>query len=201
MKTGWPLLFFLLIASAHAQMYRWVDSSGKVNYSDRPPPASVKTQKKATAPSDADQSGLPYALSQAAKNNPVTLYTASSCAPCDEGRALLKNRGIPFAEKTVSGNADVERMRQVGGDGRLPFVTIGRNPQIGFDASGWDAALTSAGYPESSQLPSNYRYAPATSAAPAAPAAEKPAEKPRTPASNTRTPPPTDKNTPAGFRF
>ncbi|MEA5097999.1 MAG: glutaredoxin family protein [Burkholderiaceae bacterium] len=201
MKIGWPLLFLLLTASAQAQMYRWVDSSGKVNYSDRPPPTSVKTQKKALAAGEVDNSGLPYALSQATKNNPVTLYTATSCAPCDEGRALLKSRGVPFSEKTVGSNADAERMKLAGGDGRLPFVTIGRTTQVGFDASSWDAALTSAGYPESSQLPANFRYAPAQSAAPAAPAAEKPAGNGRAPNRNARTQPPAENTAPSGFRF
>jgi len=30
---------------ASAQMYKWVDSNGKVQYSDKPPPSNVKTEK------------------------------------------------------------------------------------------------------------------------------------------------------------
>lgn len=30
---------------ASAQMYKWVDSDGKVQYSDKPPPSNVKTEK------------------------------------------------------------------------------------------------------------------------------------------------------------
>jgi hypothetical protein len=30
---------------AYAQLYKWVDSSGKVHYSDKPPPGNVKTEK------------------------------------------------------------------------------------------------------------------------------------------------------------
>jgi uncharacterized protein DUF4124 len=36
-------LFVALPASA--QMYKWVDSDGKVNYSDKPPPSNIKTEK------------------------------------------------------------------------------------------------------------------------------------------------------------
>ena len=203
MKIRWPILFLLFIASAHAQMYKWVDSSGKVTYSDQPPPASAKAQKKSAAKGSGGDASLPYALSQATKSNPVTLYTTSSCAACDEGRALLKNRGIPFTEKTISTSADAERMKQAGGDGRLPFLMVGRNSQAGFEASSWDGALTAAGYPESSQLPANYRYAPAQAAAPAAPPAEKTnGDAEKTPARNIRPQPPADQgNAPPGFRF
>ena len=39
----WLALCVALPASA--QMYKWVDSDGKVRYSDRPPPSNVKTEK------------------------------------------------------------------------------------------------------------------------------------------------------------
>ncbi|MBS1169661.1 MAG: hypothetical protein H6R01_579 [Burkholderiaceae bacterium] len=201
MKTRRLILFLLftaVTAGAQAQMYRWVDSSGRVTYSDQPPPASVKAQKKKLA-ARGDDGGLTYSLSQAVKSNPVTLYTASGCAACDEGRALLKNRGIPFTEKTISNNADAERMKQAGGDGRLPFLIVGRNSQAGFEAGSWDAALTAAGYPETSQLPANYRYAPAQSAAPPA---EKPTENGQPqPVPQQRSPQPSNGSAPPGFRF
>jgi hypothetical protein len=34
-----------LAVPASAQMYKWVDSNGKVQYSDKPPPSNVKTEK------------------------------------------------------------------------------------------------------------------------------------------------------------
>lgn len=201
MKIGWPLLFLLFFASAHAQVYKWVDSSGKVNYSDRPPPASLKAKKKHMAAGESDNSGLPYTLAQAVKKNPVTLYTAKNCAPCDEGRALLKGRGIPFSEKTVGNNADAERMKQAGGDGRLPFMTVGHNTQVGFDSGSWNAALTAAGYPEKSQLPAHYHYASATSAAPAAAAQVLPIKTQAAANKTPSTPPASTNKAPAGFRF
>ncbi|HWQ39409.1 MAG TPA: DUF4124 domain-containing protein [Burkholderiales bacterium] len=35
-----------LILPVHADTYRWVDESGRVHYSDRPPPGNVKQQKE-----------------------------------------------------------------------------------------------------------------------------------------------------------
>jgi glutaredoxin len=199
MKFKWPLLFLLCVASAHAQMYRWVDASGKVNFSDQPPPASVKKPQKSSATSS-EPSGenLNYGLSEEAKDFPVTLYSSSDCAPCSEGRSLLKNRGIPFSEKTISTNEDLAQLKQVGGNGQLPFLTVGRTKLTGFEADAWNSALSVAGYPQSSQLPSNYKYSAPQAAAPTPAAIEKPSVK-ETPTAPPQAP--TDGSTPPGFRF
>ncbi len=198
MKFKWPILFLFCIASAHAQMYRWVDANGKVNYSDQPPPRSVaKPQKKSAAIGESDANGLNYSLREAVRNFPVTMYASGDCAPCDEGRALLKKRGVPFSEKTVTTSEDLDRVKKAGGTAQLPFLTIGRNSQTGFSAEAWNAALTSAGYPESSQLPANYRFASPTPAAPPPLPDEKPVEEPKPAAP----PPPAQGTTIPGFRF
>jgi hypothetical protein len=43
-----PLLFLLACAPLHAQVYKWVDAAGNVQYSDQPP-ASAKGTKKLSA--------------------------------------------------------------------------------------------------------------------------------------------------------
>ncbi len=48
------VLTLWLALPASAQMYKWVDENGKVQYSDKPPPGNLKTEKlrkPATAPS------------------------------------------------------------------------------------------------------------------------------------------------------
>lgn len=199
MKLKWPILFLFFISSANAQMYRWVGADGRVTYSDKPPPSSVgKQQQKPIISGEASGDGLNYALSELAKNFPVALYTSSGCAPCDEGRLLLKNRGIPFSERTISSNEDIARMKQAGGDGRIPFLTVGRNPQSGFESGSWNAALSAAGYPVTSQLPANYQFSPPQPAAPPSiPMQQTPVEasKPAT------APPPAQGTAIPGFRF
>ncbi len=194
------LITLLLSANAHAQLYKWVAPDGKITYSDTPPPSSVKKMEEkalATGPSTA---GLPYELAQAVKSSPVTLYTTDKCEACTDARNLLNTRGVPFAEKTVNNNDEIARLKQVGGDKKLPFATIGSQKQTGFNSESWDAALTSAGYPVSSQLPKTYRNPAPESAAPKAKAAEAKT------ADNIAPPPPTDTlpatgNAPPGFRF
>lgn len=210
MKRSLSLLALaLLVCGTHAQaqLYKWVGPDGKINYTDTPPPASAKqVEKKATVNSGPNYVGLPYELMEAAKNNPVTFYSGNNCSPCDAGRKLLTTRGIPFTEKTVSSNEDIDLLKQVGGEAQLPLLTVGRNKHNGFQASTWNATLTAAGYPETSKLPANYSNAPAEPAVPPKPAAakaDKPVENggtaPNAPSATELAP--ATGNAPPGFRF
>lgn len=193
------MITLLLSGYAHAQLYKWVAPDGKITYSDTPPPSSVKKVEEkalATGPSTA---GFPYELAQAVKSSPVTLYTTAKCEACTDARNLLNTRGVPYTEKTVNNNEEIARLKQVGGDKQLPFVTIGSQKQTGFNSELWDTALTSAGYPASNQLPKSYRNPAPESAAPK-PKAETKAGDNTPPAPPTDTLPATG-NAPPGFRF
>lgn len=203
-NRSWLLISLLLAAgAAHAQLYRWVGPDGKVTYSDTPPPSSARQVEKKDVPSGPSTAGLPYELAQAVKSNPVTLYTTTQCAPCEDARTMLKTRGIPYAEKTVVTNDDILKLKQIAGDQQLPVLTVGSRKQKGFDSNTWDAMLSAAGYPQSSRLPPDYRNPPPESAAPkakpSASSAAAPADRPAGDALPD-TPPPAG-NAPPGFRF
>lgn len=210
MKLQTAFFFAACFCAAHAlAQYKYTGPDGRVVYSDTPPPASVKgAQKVPVAPSAAPPDGasnLPFALQQPARNFPVTLYSAPSCAGCDAGRAFLIKRGIPFTEKTVKSIEDIRELTKATGATSIPVLTVGPNKQAGFEASAWGEALDSAGYPQTSQLPPSYKSPPAISAAPPekpAPTAQaqpKPAEAEAPPAPPA--PPASDPgNRPAWFK-
>lgn len=157
---------FTLGLSAQAQaVYRIVGEGGKVTFSDKPPLAAtgkVTPTVNLVMPGQAEQINLPLELRQVIAKFPVTLYVSNSCAPCDSGRNLLSNRGVPFTEKTVSTAEDSEALQKLSGGTSLPFLTIGGQHISGYLASEWSQYLNAAGYPEQSKLPANYRRAPAT---------------------------------------
>ncbi|RRD57407.1 glutaredoxin family protein [Comamonadaceae bacterium OH2545_COT-014] len=209
------LLALLTAGAAHAQqVYRVVGPDGRVTFSDKPPAASTQPAARVTPGVPARSSGLlPYELNRTAQRFPVTLYSSDNCPPCDQGRNLLINRGIPFTEKTVNANADISALQKMtGGDGSLPLLTIGGQQLKGFGDAEWSKYLDAAGYPQKSQLPSGWRRPAATplvpvQIAPAAPAGNRAAAPaadplPATPsASPSVTPPPPSANNPAGIRF
>ncbi|GAA4356093.1 hypothetical protein GCM10023165_48860 [Variovorax defluvii] len=158
------LLLLALAASAAAAqtVYRHVDKNGKVTFSDQPPAANAQpAAPSAGAAAATGGPALPYELRRVAQRYPVTIYTGDECAPCGAGRSLLMTRGVPFEERTVKSNEDVEALQRLSGQTSLPVLSIGAQQLKGFSDAEWSQYLDAAGYPKSAQLPAGYRNPPA----------------------------------------
>ena len=150
MKQIKIILVMVLLATSNAvlaaQLYRWVDENGKVEYRDTPPPSSAKkVEVRRFGGGTVDTSSLPFSVQQAARNFPVTLWSAPCGAPCDQARAHLARRGVPYAEKDAQ--ADVEAFEKLTGGLGVPVLYVGSNRVNGYLEAEWDSALDIAGYP------------------------------------------------------
>ncbi len=155
-------------ASAQA-LYRSVGPDGKVSFSDKPPEEAKSGRTAAgvgggnvSATNSGGSGTLPYELRQVVNKYPVTLYTGAGCGPCGSGKAFLSNRGIPYVEKTVTSNEDIEALQRIAGDNSLPLLTIGSQQLKGYSDAEWGQYLEAAGYPKTSGLPANFRNPPAS---------------------------------------
>ena len=148
------ICFLVFAFGAQAQLYRWTDANGKVHYTDMPPPADAKNvQKKAAPPAVGTEPGpagqQPYALQQAVKNFPVTVYTSKDCGdPCKKGLDHLKKRGVPFSEKVVGNQNEIDELTKLAGKPRVPVLVVGITVQKDYEEQAWNEALDSAGYPK-----------------------------------------------------
>lgn len=146
------LVLLLLMGSTVAtagNLYRWVDSTGTVQYTDQPPPASAKNvQEKNFSGNVIENDALPYAARIAAKRYPVVLFVTNCGANCDQARALLKKRGIPYTAKNPESKADAEELKKLVGVMEVPVLVVGKTHLKGFEADGWNDALDTAGYPK-----------------------------------------------------
>jgi glutaredoxin len=141
---------WIACSDAAGQTYRWVDDQGRVHYTQTPPPPSAKGVERRNLRSSgtADTSDLPYATQVAAKNFPVKLYTQPDCgAPCDQARATLVKRGVPFAEISVVSQKEIDEMKRVSSKEDLPLVVVGSLFQNGFQEGSLNRLLDTAGYP------------------------------------------------------
>ncbi|MFL6634491.1 MAG: DUF4124 domain-containing protein [Massilia sp.] len=166
MRAAAALALVLAAAAAQGQTYKWQDAAGVTHYSDTPPPKGAAQVLRPDGGPAASPS-LPYELARAAKLHPVTLYTTAPCDACDQGRALLRSRGIPFAEKTVNTAEDRQQLQRAGGKDELPLLVVGSRQVTGFAAGAWNEALDSASYPRKTMLPPGYRTGAIDAAAPA----------------------------------
>ena len=156
-RAGAGLLLGLVATGAALAQYKVVGPDGRVTYTDRPPAdASARVTPLGQAgPSEGSATNLlPPELQKAAQRFPVTLYTAADCTPCEAGRQLLQQRGIPYAERSVGGsNDDVAALERATGARALPSLTIGAQALPGFSPAQWNSYLDAAGYPRESRLP------------------------------------------------
>ena len=149
----------LLLAGAGpaAAQYKVVGPDGRVTYTDRPPAdGSVRVTeigRRAPVAEPATGSALPADLQRTAARFPVTLFTAENCPPCDSGRDLLKQRGVPYTERQIVSNDDVAALERTIGGRTVPSLTVGGQALRGFSAGDWTSYLDAAGYPRESRLP------------------------------------------------
>ena len=204
----------LATATQAQQVHRIVGPDGKVTFSDRAPEdkKAQSTVLSTASGGAASNPALPTELRQIASRFPVTLYTGESCSPCQQARQLLVQRGVPFTERSVNTNDDLDALRRLSGESALPFGTIGRQQLKGFSDAEWTQYLDAAGYPAQSRLPRGYTQPAATplapTKAPAASAPDAPQEAASAPTGRPRRqappPPPPGAPTPsnpAGIRF
>jgi glutaredoxin len=188
-------LLAMLAPGAAWALYKVVGPDGRVTYTDRAP--GDRSAKALNAGrSGTPIANLPYELRKVAERYPVVLYTGNACMPCDNARALLKGRGIPFQELTVSSNDDITAYQRKEGTDQLPLLRIGSQQLPGLSTQDWNSYLDTAGYPASSQLPGNYSWP-----APTPLTSPKPAASPSAPAAADLPPPAPTDTAPKGFRF
>lgn len=197
-KLALALLTLAIAASGPAQaLFKVVGPDGKITYTDRPPPNDAgrvsPIGERRAAPV---QANLPAELRVVATKFPVTLYTAPECAPCDEARALLRARGVPFAERIASTNADREAWINLLGGNAAPALRVGGKSLLGLSPDEWNSYLDAAGYPRNSTLPPDYAYPPAEPLVPRVAPTPAPAPAPQAPPATEAAPP-----APGGLRF
>ncbi|MEO8058009.1 MAG: glutaredoxin family protein [Burkholderiales bacterium] len=199
MKTMLKLLrcapLLLVALHSHAQ-YKVTGPDGKVTYTDRPPISTDSKVTSVNARSGASEVSLPLDLRRAVSRYPVTLFVASAaCEPCDAGRQLLRQRGIPFSERQVQTTEDNDALERLSGGRDAPTLSIGAQILRGLSPEIWGSYLDAAGYPRESQLPANYQYPAAAPVVARTPPPRAPEPASTEPAAATRT------ANPSGIKF
>jgi hypothetical protein len=128
--------------------YRWVDERARPSTATGRPQSIKKFEERRLQPNRGDAQ-LPFVTRKAASDFPVTLYTGRECGkPCDEGRALLTKRGIPFSETKLETTDDVAAFKaRFNKDPVAPTLTVGKEMETGYASAAWERLLNDAGYP------------------------------------------------------
>jgi glutaredoxin len=143
-----PLALLILAGPLDAaQLYRWVDDKGNVEWRDTPPPPTARNveQRKLNI-NTIETSELPYGLQQTVKNHPVTLWMTECGEACTRAREHLNRRGVPHTERNPQ--KEMKAFKEASGGGmEVPLLLIGSQQVKGYLDTAWDTALDTAGYP------------------------------------------------------
>lgn len=181
-------LIALLLAAGTvqaAQLYRWVDDKGRVEWRDTPPPANAKkVERRTVGGSVIETNELPFSVQRAMRDFPLTFYVTDCGESCSKARAHLNRRGLPYTEKNPQD--DIETYKKLT-NGRLevPLLFVGREALRGYHEETWEAALDGAGYPRSVA-----GARPAAKPVPVAPAVPPVSAEPAPPSAVSDVPPP-----------
>ncbi|MGC2166467.1 MAG: glutaredoxin family protein [Gallionella sp.] len=152
MKRSLWLMSALLSVSVNVQaqaIYRWIDSSGVVHYTDVPVPDADKLNAGKFAGEPQPEASLPYETRRAMLNFPATLYIGGGCGElCVTARTFLQKRGIPFAERTLRSKEEIAAFTKLTGKNIVPSLAVGRTFLSGYEATLWNNELDIAGYPK-----------------------------------------------------
>lgn len=160
-RLRWLAFAWTLYAPLAPAQVKWIDSNGRVGYGDKPPPGAhdiepLQGVAKGETLDPIDR--LPFALRQTIRDFPITLYTTEACPACDKGRAWLKERALPFSERSVLGAQGAQALLKMAGTDRLPVLQVGRQFVKGLNTGLWQSALDVAGYPHENLLPARWTW-------------------------------------------
>jgi hypothetical protein len=115
MKLFLSICFFSISINAYGALNKWVDSDGKVYYSDEPPPVNVKSQALQVA---SPVSGVPTQKSIAERE--MDLKKSLKAKDEADAKALLQQEQLQAKQK----NCDAAKLNLRTFESSLPVQTI-----------------------------------------------------------------------------
>lgn len=137
MGKQWVVVLCVWFCSyAVADVYKWVDESGRVHYSDTPHP-SAQTQPirgKITRMDavDASKTQTSSSSKKTLYKKKVTMYSTSWCGYCKRARKYFIEQGIPFVEYDIEKNASAKKAYDAIGGSGVPVIVMGKRSMKGF---------------------------------------------------------------------
>lgn len=135
---AWLLAGLLTAAAGQAEIYRWIDDQGNLQFGDRPPDARSADRVK-LEPANRyrhREIELPEPEpSPAASGRRVVMYSARWCGVCKQARRYFREHRVPFQELDVETSDKGRReFNRLGGRG-VPLILVGDQRLSGFSAS------------------------------------------------------------------
>ena len=134
------LLLLLPTGQASAEIYRWTDTDGKVQFSDKPPAgagAETVELRRINTFQSVSVDELPDWVTT--DRQTVIIYSAVWCGVCNRAKQYFKSHNIPYREydieTTSKGRQDFARLKARG----VPVILVGDKRMNGFSPRRFEA--------------------------------------------------------------
>lgn len=128
-------LLLLAMAPAQAEIYKWIDASGKVHFSDEKP---EHLQAEELNPEINTFSSVSYDLSIFDTGGKVIMYSTSWCSYCKKARRYFRKNNIAYVEYDIEKDTRARRQYKRMGATGVPVILVGKKRMNGFSASGFE---------------------------------------------------------------
>jgi glutaredoxin len=129
---------FILHSVVQADVYKWKDEHGRVQFGDRPPAGSASQKMTIRSYSEPEETTTEKDVPKATG---VVMYSTAWCVVCRQARAYMISKGIPFTEydveKSETGRAAYKKLKGTG----VPIIMVGDQRMNGFSASRFEEMI------------------------------------------------------------
>ena len=126
------VIFILLSGITQAQVYKWVDESGRVHYGEKPE-QGVKAKELDASISVTGFKKVDNVKPVLAKK--IIMYPTSWCTYCRKARKYFKSKDISFVEYDIERNAAAKCEYDVLKGRGVPLILAGKQRMNGFSVA------------------------------------------------------------------
>ena len=136
------LAMFSACVGAYADVYKWKDEQGRVQFGDRPPTGFSSEKIPIRSFREPEEMTTERDMPKAAG---IVMYSATWCGVCRQARAYMISKGLPFTEHDVEkSEAGRVAYKKLNGRG-VPIIMVGDKRMNGFSADHLEQLMKQAG--------------------------------------------------------
>ena len=138
-----PILFLALmhITPSHAQIYKWIDADGEVQFGDKKPlnkkseniNLKINTYKSVTIDPE-----ILKDTKKITKNKKVSMYSAAWCGICKKAKRYFNKNNIAYIEYDIDNDKAAKKRYKAMGATGVPVIFIGDRRMNGFSAASFE---------------------------------------------------------------
>ena len=138
-----PLIFLALmhISPSHAQIYKWIDADGAVQFGDKKPlnnkseniNLKINTYKSVTIDPE-----ILKGTKKTKRNKNVSMYSAAWCGICRKAKKYFNKNRIPYIEYDIDNDKAAKKRHKAMGATGVPVIFIGDRRMNGFSVASFE---------------------------------------------------------------